>query len=97
MQNKFKKIMILALLGLMLASAAVPVVSTQPHKAQAAKQESVTFAVSPNPYFQRILTSTASIAPINTTWSKIYTTIPVRTEKIVALGIDLWGVLASPP
>ncbi len=68
MQNKFKKIMILTLLGLMLASAAVPVFSTQPHKAQAAKQESVTFAVSPNPYFQRILTTTASFAPINTTF-----------------------------
>ncbi len=68
MQNKFKKIMILALLGLMLASAAVPVVSAQPLKAPAAKQESVTFAVSPNAYFAGILDTTASIAPTNTTF-----------------------------
>lgn len=68
MQNKLKKIMILALLGLMLGSAAMPNVSAQSHRAQAANTESVKFAVSPNPYFSGILTTTVSIAPINTTF-----------------------------
>ncbi len=66
MQNKLKKMMILALLGLMLASASTPTLFHSQQRRDAAG--AVQYAVLPNAYFQSILSTISSSTPANTTF-----------------------------